>query len=415
MPCCRPGSSRADGRADGRDGPAALPRPAVRVVGSDARSRAAARAARLRGRRLRRGRGGAAGGVRRRPARRGARCARRLRRGAGAGRPGGDARRAARRLRRRAAVAAGAGGRRSRFVGPGRPPHRLPGLEADRRGRGAGGRGQRRHRLAGPRRRRRARRAARRRPGSAASSSRSAWATTRGGWPPCARRRATRWRCGSTPTAPGRRPTRRSPTCARSPRSASSCARSRCTGSRSCAPCGRARRCRWRWTRRPPSASAPGSGAADAVCLKISRCGGISGLLRDARAARAAGAKVYVASTFDGPLGVAAGLHAAAGLRASGPVGFCGLASLGWFEGFADVLAPVDGSIAVPGGRGCSGERQLRLGREAGEPAAARGNCARWAGGRELSLISRGFRGNSTRFARSPTTPAPSLSLPSRS
>ena len=100
---------------------------------------------------------------------------------------------------------------------------------------------------------------------------------------------------------------------------------------------------------------APGSGAADAVCLKISRCGGISGLLRDARAARASGAKVYVASTFDGPLGVAAGLHAAAGLRASGPVGFCGLASLGWFEGYGDVLAPVDGVIAVPSGPGLLG------------------------------------------------------------
>ncbi|MGZ8649091.1 MAG: mandelate racemase/muconate lactonizing enzyme family protein [Solirubrobacteraceae bacterium] len=100
---------------------------------------------------------------------------------------------------------------------------------------------------------------------------------------------------------------------------------------------------------------APGSGAADAVCLKISRCGGISGLLRDARAARAAGAKVYVASTFDGPLGIAAGLHAAAGLRASGPVGFCGLASLGWFEGLEDVLPPVDGIIAVPDGPGLLG------------------------------------------------------------
>ncbi len=97
---------------------------------------------------------------------------------------------------------------------------------------------------------------------------------------------------------------------------------------------------------------APGSGAADAVCLKVSRCGGISGLLRDARAARAAGAKVYVASTFDGPLGVAAGLHAAAGLRASGPVGFCGLASLGWFEGFGDVLAPVEGVDCGPRGAG---------------------------------------------------------------
>ena len=100
---------------------------------------------------------------------------------------------------------------------------------------------------------------------------------------------------------------------------------------------------------------APGSGAADAVCLKISRCGGISGLLRDARAARAAGTKVYVASAFDGPLGIAAGVHAAAGLRASGPVAYCGLATLGLFEGMDGVLPPHDGAIAVPDGPGLLG------------------------------------------------------------
>ncbi|HZB75113.1 MAG TPA: mandelate racemase/muconate lactonizing enzyme family protein, partial [Solirubrobacteraceae bacterium] len=49
--------------------------------------------------------------------------------------------------------------------------------------------------------------------------------------------------------------------------------------------------------------------AVDAVCLKISRCGGIGGVLRDAEAARAAGVAVYLASTFDGPAGIAAGLH----------------------------------------------------------------------------------------------------------
>jgi L-alanine-DL-glutamate epimerase-like enolase superfamily enzyme len=91
------------------------------------------------------------------------------------------------------------------------------------------------------------------------------------------------------------------------------------------------------------------------VCLKIGRCGGISGLLRDARAARAAGTKVYVASAFDGPLGIAAGVHAAAGLRASGPVAYCGLATLGLFEGYEGVLAAQDGEIAVPSGPGLLG------------------------------------------------------------
>jgi L-Ala-D/L-Glu epimerase len=108
---------------------------------------------------------------------------------------------------------------------------------------------------------------------------------------------------------------------------------------------------------------APGSGAADAVCLKIGRCGGISGLLRDARAARAAGTKVYVASNFDGPLGIAAGLHAAAGLRASGLVAYCGLATLGAFEGFDGIFAAVDGAVAVPSGPGLvGGLGELRAG-----------------------------------------------------
>jgi L-alanine-DL-glutamate epimerase-like enolase superfamily enzyme len=92
---------------------------------------------------------------------------------------------------------------------------------------------------------------------------------------------------------------------------------------------------------------APGSGAADAVCLKVAR-GGITDVLHDARAARAAGAHVYVSSTYDGPLGIAAGVHAAAALRAAGPVAHCGLATLGLYEGLGDVLAPREGAIAVP-------------------------------------------------------------------
>ena len=55
------------------------------------------------------------------------------------------------------------------------------------------------------------------------------------------------------------------------------------------------------------------------MCLKISR-GGISAVLGDARAARAAGSDVYLASTFDGPLGIAAAVHTAAALRITPPV-----------------------------------------------------------------------------------------------
>jgi L-alanine-DL-glutamate epimerase-like enolase superfamily enzyme len=94
------------------------------------------------------------------------------------------------------------------------------------------------------------------------------------------------------------------------------------------------------------------AGVADAVCLKISRCGGISGLLAAATLVRASGAEVYVASTLDGPLGLAAGVHAAAALASRGPLPACGLATLSMFEGLADQLAPEAGEIAVPPGDG---------------------------------------------------------------
>jgi L-alanine-DL-glutamate epimerase-like enolase superfamily enzyme len=94
------------------------------------------------------------------------------------------------------------------------------------------------------------------------------------------------------------------------------------------------------------------AGVADAVCLKISRCGGISGLLAAAALVRASGAEAYVASTLDGPLGVAAAVHAAAALAARGPLPACGLATLGLFDGFADPLAPVRGEIPTPDGPG---------------------------------------------------------------
>jgi L-Ala-D/L-Glu epimerase len=95
-----------------------------------------------------------------------------------------------------------------------------------------------------------------------------------------------------------------------------------------------------------------GAGVADAVCLKIGRCGGISGLLAAAALVRASGAEPYLASTLDGPLGIAAALHAAAALASRGPVPPCGLATLGMFEGIEDRL-PVDrGRIALPSAPG---------------------------------------------------------------
>jgi L-Ala-D/L-Glu epimerase len=90
------------------------------------------------------------------------------------------------------------------------------------------------------------------------------------------------------------------------------------------------------------------AGVADAVCLKISRCGGIAGLLAAASLVRATGAEVYLASTLDGPLGVAAALHAAAALASRGAVPHCGLATLEMFAGIENPLPARGGMITVP-------------------------------------------------------------------
>jgi L-alanine-DL-glutamate epimerase-like enolase superfamily enzyme len=91
------------------------------------------------------------------------------------------------------------------------------------------------------------------------------------------------------------------------------------------------------------------SPAADLMCLKISRCGGITGTVEMAARARAAGYDVYLASTLDGPLGIAAALHAAAVLR---PDRACGLATLRLFAERENPLPVVAGTRAAPAGAG---------------------------------------------------------------
>ncbi len=91
-----------------------------------------------------------------------------------------------------------------------------------------------------------------------------------------------------------------------------------------------------------------GAGVADAVCLKISTCGGVSGLLAAAALVRASGAEPYVGSAYDGPLGIAAGLHVASALASRGPVPACGLATLELFEGIENPLPARDGLIELP-------------------------------------------------------------------
>jgi L-Ala-D/L-Glu epimerase len=95
-----------------------------------------------------------------------------------------------------------------------------------------------------------------------------------------------------------------------------------------------------------------GGGIADAVCLKLSRCGGIGALVAAAALVRASGAEVYLASTLDGPLGVAAALHAAAALASRGPLPHCGLATLELFEDIENPLPARAGAIDVPSGPG---------------------------------------------------------------
>lgn len=92
--------------------------------------------------------------------------------------------------------------------------------------------------------------------------------------------------------------------------------------------------------------------AADAICLKVGRCGGISATLDTAARARALGYDVYLASALDGPLGIAAALHAAAVIV---PTRASGLATLGCFDERHDPLAPVRGAIVPPSEPGLGG------------------------------------------------------------
>ena len=100
------------------------------------------------------------------------------------------------------------------------------------------------------------------------------------------------------------------------------------------------------------SAALPGAlehRVCETVCLKISRCGGITGTIEAARQARGAGYDVYLASTLDGPLGIAAALHAAAVIR---PDRACGLATISQFADRPAVLVPEGGRLSPPPGAG---------------------------------------------------------------
>ena len=84
------------------------------------------------------------------------------------------------------------------------------------------------------------------------------------------------------------------------------------------------------------------------VCLKIAGCGGISGVVADAATARTLGYEPFLASTLDGPLGIAAALHAAVALA---PQRACGLATLGRLEGDSPITV-AGGQMSPPAGPG---------------------------------------------------------------
>lgn len=100
------------------------------------------------------------------------------------------------------------------------------------------------------------------------------------------------------------------------------------------------------------TAGAPGAlerRVCDAACLKLTRCGGVTGLIAAAGRGRAAGYELYLASTLDGPLGIAAALHAAAVLALDRP---SGLATLALYSDRANPLPALQGHLRVPGGPG---------------------------------------------------------------
>ena len=155
-------------------------------------------------------------------------------------------------------------------------------------------------------------------------------ATTPGGWRRSARRPGPGCRSASTPTAPGRpRGARRR--CACSSRSGSSCARSRSAALAADRRSSAAQTAVAAGARRE-RARAPGALDAPPVRGRLPEDRSLRrdhGLHRRCRRVRGrAGYEVYLASTLDGPLGIAAALHAATVIAPDRP---CGLATLGRF------------------------------------------------------------------------------------
>ena len=152
------------------------------------------------------------------------------------------------------------------------------------------------------------------------------------------------------------RPTRRWRTCARSPAPGWSTPRSRSTASTPSRAVRAARVVPVAMDETAAEPGAVGSGATDAVCLKVSRCGGITGA--DARRARGArgGQRGVRGVVVRRPARGRGGGPRRGGARGGRSAAVVRAGDAGAFAGFEGVLAPVAGSIAVPRGPGLLGD-----------------------------------------------------------
>jgi L-alanine-DL-glutamate epimerase-like enolase superfamily enzyme len=96
---------------------------------------------------------------------------------------------------------------------------------------------------------------------------------------------------------------------------------------------------------------------ADVCCLKLQSCGGMDLMIEQAASARAVGMKVVIGSTLDGPIGIAAALHAAAVIKPDLP---CGLATITNIAEAEQIDWVDGGTMAAPAGPGLGVDQAWR-------------------------------------------------------
>jgi len=89
--------------------------------------------------------------------------------------------------------------------------------------------------------------------------------------------------------------------------------------------------------------------AAQFACIKLQALGGVDSMIGAAKSAREVGMKVYSGSTLDGPIGIAAALHASVVIN---PDMASGLATIDAFEQTTNLDWVKEGKVSVPTGIG---------------------------------------------------------------